>query len=266
MASKRKIEQPSKDQVARLVNLADSLNLTVVRDNITTLIDRAVQQEASYTQMLLSVFELEANTRYERRLARIRKASNLPKGDRRIDDDSYDFSIRNRLEARVVREHLNLRWVTEHGRNVICVGRPGLGKTHVLDAYGLEACRRGLSVIKVDTAALLEQLQASLVDGTYQRTMRRYENVDLLYCDEFGYEPFDTNATKHLFRLVSSRHANRRSIMLAANTGFKRWSKLFPTEAQAVATVDRLVDRATILRFTGKSYRQPQQVSGAETD
>jgi DNA replication protein DnaC len=93
------------------------------------------------------------------------------------------------------------------------------------------------------------------------RTFRRYEKYDILYLDEFGYAPFDADATKHLFRLVSARH-RKRSILLAANTGFNNWKSFFPSEAQAVATVDRLIDQATILRFTGNSFRMPKLILG----
>ncbi len=112
---------------------------------------------------------------------------------------------------------------------------------------------------------MLEHLHASLVDGTYKRTFRRYEKPSVLICDEFGYAPFDAEATKHLFRLISARH-RRRSTLIAANTGFKSWKSFFPSEAQAVATVDRLIDRAIILRFTGKSFRRPKDIHGASQD
>jgi DNA replication protein DnaC len=116
-------------------------------------------------------------------------------------------------------------------------------------------------VLKVTAAEMLEDLHASLADGTLRRTFSRYEKPAVLYCDEFGYEPFDAEATKYLFRLVSARHGQS-SILLAANTGFKSWKNFFPSEAQAVATVDRLIDNATILRFTGKSFRRPKEVIG----
>ena len=85
---------------------------------------------------------------------------------------------------------------------------------------------------------------------------------EVLVLDEFGCEPFDSEATAHLFRFVSARHGHG-SIILTANTGFSQWKNLFPSEPQTIATVDRLVDRATILRFTGKTKRSPLGISGA---
>lgn len=109
---------------------------------------------------------------------------------------------------------------------------------------------------------MLEDLQASQADRTYKWALRRYTKPQVLLLDEFAYEPLDIKATTYLFRVVAARHGQG-SIILTANTGFTHWKTLFPSEVMAVATVDRLVDRATILRFTGRSHRGPHEVVGA---
>jgi len=106
---------------------------------------------------------------------------------------------------------------------------------------------------------------AAQADRTYKRVLRKYVKPELLFLDEFAYEPFDSEATSHLFRIVSARHKTG-SIIIAANCGFTAWKKLFPSEERAVATVDRLVDQATILRFTGLSNRGPREITGAPLD
>jgi DNA replication protein DnaC len=111
---------------------------------------------------------------------------------------------------------------------------------------------------------MLEDIHGSKAYGTYARA-QRYTKPALLVCDEFGYEPFDNNANKYLFRLVSARHKTG-SIILTSNTGFSRWKTLFSSEAAAASTVDRLVDRATILRFTGDSLRKVDKVYGTKLE
>lgn len=247
------------DPAVMLAELANRLSLTALRDRISQLLAQAETDALSYSDFALGMLQLEVDTRENRRLTRNLKRSGLPAVIEGLD--TYDFSIRPRLEAPLVRELENCRFAEENGRNIICVGRPGLGKSRVLDVIARAACDKGYSVRKVITAELLEELHASLVDGTYNRTFRRYEKYDILYMEEFGYAPFDSDATKHIFRLVSARH-RRRSILIAANTGFNKWKSFFPSEAQAVATVDRLIDQATILRFTGKSFRKPKLILG----
>jgi DNA replication protein DnaC len=258
MARNRK-SMTKPDPAVKLAELANRLSLTAIRDQIPQLLAQAEADSLSYSDFALSVLQLEVDARENRRLTRNLKRSNLPAVIEGLD--TFDFSVRPRLEAPLVRELENCRFAEENGRNIICVGRPGLGKTRVLDAIARAACDKGYSVRKILAADLLEELHASLVDGTYNRTFRKYEKYDILYLDEFGYDPFDSNATKHLFRLVSARH-RKRSILLAANTGFNNWNSFFPSEAQAVATVDRLIDQATILRFTGKSFRKPKNILG----
>lgn len=258
MARNRK-SMTKPDPAVKLAELANRLSLTAIRDQIPQLLAQAEADSLSYSDFALSVLQLEVDARENRRLTRNLKRSDLPAVIEGLD--TFDFSVRPRLEAPLVRELENCRFAEENGRNIICVGRPGLGKTRVLDAIARAACDKGYSVRKILAADLLEELHASLVDGTYNRTFRKYEKYDILYLDEFGYDPFDSNATKHLFRLVSARH-RKRSILLAANTGFNNWNSFFPSEAQAVATVDRLIDQATILRFTGKSFRKPKNILG----
>ncbi|RLB70121.1 MAG: hypothetical protein DRH04_04140 [Deltaproteobacteria bacterium] len=256
MTTRKRRKGKKEDPLERLGYLAKELNLTSLSGEVfPRLIEEAREKGLSYSDFALNLLELEIRTREDRRLNRNLKRSRLGIGRDLLED--YDFSRRPKLKPQVVRELLNCRWVEEK-RNVICVGRPGLGKTRILRALGRAACDMGFSVYYGITAEILEDLQASLADGTFKKVFRRYQKPDVLILDEFGYEPFAPKATSFLFRLVSLRHGSA-STLLAANTGFAGWKAFFPSEAQAVATVDRLVDQATILHFTGKSFRRPRE-------
>lgn len=249
---------PAKDPTDELRQLAIDLDLTALADALPAVLDRAERDGLSFTAFALALFGTEASARNGRRLTRSLRRSRLGA----IEGlDGYDFAARPQLEPRVVRELLNCRFVEEH-RNVLCLGKPGLGKTRVAKALVHAACLSGYSTLCVLASQMLEDLYASGADHTFPRTLRRFVKPHVLLIDEFGYEPFDSAATKSLFRLVSARHGQG-SIVLTANTGFSQWKNLFPSEAEAVATVDRLVDHATILRFTGKSFRNPAQITGA---
>jgi len=249
---------PDEDPLAELVRLANELDLTALALALPALLKESEQRAVAYSEFARAALRAETSARRERKLARGLKRSRLGT----IDGlDGFDFSLRPQLEPRVVKELANCAFVTER-RNVICIGKPGLGKTRIAKALAHAAALAGHSVLFTNTAVMLEDLHASLADGTFRRTLRRFVKPAVLVADEFGYEGFDKTSSTYLFRLISERHG-KGSIILTANTGFTKWTSFFPSEAQAVATVDRLLDRATILRFSGKTCRQPRDIHGA---
>lgn len=260
MARNRR-RSPEHHPVEELVQLAIDLDLTALAQALPELLEKAEKNSPAFTDFGLEMLRTETIVRKERRLTRSLKRSKLGHVE---GLEGFDFAMRPKLDPRVVKELFNCRYVEEH-RNILCLGRPGLGKTRIAKALAHAACLAGHSVLAIVTADMLEDFFASEADDTYRRVLRRYVKPDVLLLDEFGYEPFKPKATNYLFRLVAHRHKTG-SIILTANTGFNAWKKLFPNEATAVATADRLVDDATILRFTGKSYRQPRDVIGAPLD
>ncbi len=251
------------DPVAELTALAKDLDLTALERQLPTLLERAADTEPSFTDFTLSLLRAEAGAREERRRERNRRRSRLP---REIEGlEGFDFAIRPQLEPRVVRELLHCHWAAE-GKNLNMIGRTSTGKSRVMYALADAALREGYTVLKTTAADMLEDLVTSVEVGTYRRTFRRYYKPEVLVVDNFGYAPFAGEAAGHLFRLVDARYENRSSIVLAAPTGFGNWRRFFPSEGQASATIERLIDRAIVLRFAGRPCRQPDAVHGADPD
>ena len=243
------------EEIARL---AEGLALTALRAAYSTIVAAAEQEKCSYSDFVLRLLKAEVSQRTARQEERARKRSKLgPEATL----DGFDFSARPGLDARVVRELLHCRFAAER-RGIVLVGPSGTGKTHVCRAIGHAAVRLGYTVLYTTAAEATELLASSLVDGTYKKALRLLTKFDILILDEFGMLGFDSKASRHLFRLVSERY-QKSSTIIAANTGFKKWKTFFPSDAECVATVDRLIDKATILRFGGKPWRTPAATHGA---
>lgn len=249
-------------ELAELARLAEELDLTTLAARCRELLAGATADSPSYTDFALSLLRVEANARRERQKNRALRRSRLGCCE---GLDGYDFSLRPELRASVVKELLRCEWIRQR-RGLALVGRQGTGKTRIAKALGAAAIDEGFTVLYVEHAAeMLAELRSSRVDGSRRRVFRRFENPDVLFLDELGYEDLDAAATNDLFRLVAARH-RKKSTVVISNVGFKEWHRFFPSKAQAVATVDRLIDDATILRFSGKGCRKPREIHGGALD
>jgi DNA replication protein DnaC len=191
-SSKLAAPEPPDPRVA-LVQLAVDLDLTALAARLPELLDQAEKEEPSFTAFSQRLFEVEATARRERKLNRGLKRSRLGVVE---GLEGFDFARRPGLDPRVVRELLNLGFMKgEWKRNVLCIGKPGLGKTRVAKAIVHAACVAGYSTLSVVTSEMIEDLHASLADGTFKRALRRYVKPNVLLLDEWCRRPLSVALT-----------------------------------------------------------------------
>ncbi|WP_294129640.1 IS21-like element helper ATPase IstB [Sphingomonas sp.] len=249
------------DPLDTLKSLLERLNLTTASRRLSELLAEAENKHPAYSEFLRRILDAEEGSRWERKIQRRTRWSKLGPA---VSLDAFDWAIRPQLSPQVIKELLTCRFIDEH-RNIILVGRPSTGKTTVARAIGHAACARALSVYYAPTADVLASLHAARADGTYRKVFRRVAESDLLLLDDAGFADLEREAANELFRVVCARY-RQRSTIVVTNLPFKHWGEFLPSPAQAVAIADRLIDDATILRFSGKPCRQPRDVHGAPLD
>jgi len=250
------------DPIDELRALLVELNLTTLARELASLLAAAQGRAPSYSDFLRHALDVERAARTERKIQRRLRWSKLGP---HVSLDDFDWSARPQLAPSAVKELLTCRFVEEK-RNLILVGRPSLGKTTVARAIGHAACQKLYSVYSAGMSDMLGDLRAAKADGTYRKAFRRVTAPDLLILDDAGLDTgLEREAANELFRVVCARH-RQRSTIVVTNLPFRQWGEFLPSPAQAVAIADRLVDNATILRFSGKPFRQPRDVLGAPLD
>jgi len=208
------------------------------------------QERVDYAGFLLRLAEREL-------LERERKAT-----ERRLKEaafpiiktiDTFDFTSRPSLNEKLVRELLRGEYI-ERRENVLLVGNPGTGKTHLATALGFAACTAGRRVRFTTTTALVTLLLEMRENRSLQRFHKQLERLDLLILDELGYVPFAKAGAELLFDVVA-RAYERSSLIVTTNLPFENWTEVLGSERLTGAMLDRLTHRVHILEANGESYR-----------
>ena len=249
------------DPLENLRELLLQLNLTTIARELTALLARAEKSPPSFSEFLRQALDIEQAARRERKIQRRLRWSRI---GATIPLSNFQFALRPQLSAAVVQELATCRFIEDH-RNVILVGRSSTGKTAIAKILARAACERGLSVYYTPMAEMLSALHAARADHSYRKVFRRVAHSALLVVDDAGFGELDPQNANELFKVVRERH-RQRSTILVSNLPFKQWAELLPSPGLAVAIVDRLLDDATVLRFSGKSFRNPRDVHGAPLD
>jgi DNA replication protein DnaC len=236
--------------------LADfaTLRIPITAEQLDAVLAEAEKTGGSHLDFLHRLLADQAGQRRARSIARrIKDAKFRDLKPLSAFDWTFNPAIpRTQIETLAQGDFIR-RW-----QNVVFVGQSGLGKSHLIQSIGEAACVLGYRVRYITSGELIEDLTAALADQTIHQRVRFYARFDMLIIDEFGFDKVERSLSPHaasLWYKVIDARSNRASTALVTNIDFEEWSKYLGDNHLAMALLDRLVDGATIVKLTGKSYR-----------
>jgi DNA replication protein DnaC len=235
---------------ARVATHLARLKLSRIPDCLDAVAEEAAKESWTYLHFLDRLLETEVSARYERDVAMKTKMAHFPLIKTL---DQFDFAFQPSINERQVYELATMRFVAQ-GENLVLLGPPGVGKTHLAITFGMAAIAQSISVYFLTVADLLDMLQRDVKEDRLSHRLQAMCKPKLLILDEMGYFPLDRLAAQFLFQLVSQRY-RKSSIILTSNKSYGEWGDIFADQVLATAILDRLLHFSTTINIRGQSYR-----------
>ena len=239
------------DLAHQLIPMLKQLRLSGILETLEVRNRAAVDAKLSYVDVLAQLVEDEVERRAQSKLKmRLRRAAFDPQKTL----ETFDFAASPKLNQKELIDLATCRFVERH-QNVFFVGPAGVGKSHLAQALGHEACRRGYDVVFLSASRALAHLHAGRADGSYERRLAALVRPHLLILDDLGLKPLTRPAPEDLYEIIAGRY-ERGSIIVTSNRAFAEWPEVFGDQALlASAALDRLAHDAHQIILTGESYR-----------
>lgn len=235
---------------SKLINNLDYLNLIKVRENLDKYIDLINEKEKNFIDSLYELTNLEVEFVKDKRINGNIKIANFPY-IKTFDD--FDFSFQPSINKEKVLDLKNLRFL-ENKENILFIGSPGVGKTHLATAIGIETAKSRNITYFINCNDLIENLKKAYSENRLDARIKFYCKYKVLIIDEMGFLPIDETGANMLFQLINKRYEKSTTI-ITTNKGFSKWTEIFKDPVIANAILDRLVHHSIIFNINGKSYR-----------
>ena len=237
-------------QLERLAEHLRKLRLLKSGERLEALLQHAASQELPYADFLEQVLGEEVAAKTTKNIAMRTAMARFPFVK---PLETFDFAYQPSVDRKQVTELASCHFI-EHGDNVIVLGPPGVGKTHLAVSLGLKAIEAGYRVLFTSAAHLIATLTKAHGDGRLDEKLKLYTTPRLLIIDEIGYLPIDRQGANLFFQLISRRY-ERGPMILTSNQSFGAWGEVFGDRVIATAILDRLLHHAVTLNIRGNSYR-----------
>lgn len=210
----------------------------------------ANDKSLSYVQLLDLLFEDEANSRASNNLKKRLHKAKFP-ADKTIE--GFDFAAQPSIDKRRINDALTCQFI-EQKQNIVFIGTPGTGKSHLSIAIAKNAVLKGYRALFTTVTDLLNKLHTAKADNSYHKKLEDYTSNDLLILDELGFKTLPTHSANDFFEIISMCY-EKRSLIITTNKDFDQWGEIFADHIMATAITDRVRHHSMIFQIIGDSYR-----------
>lgn len=232
-----------------------NLKLAGIKKTYDTRNKEAIERKLSYLEFLSLLLEDETRNREKNSIKKRKASSHLPNGKTL---ENYDFSFQPKLNKKLIFDLATCQFIPKN-ENIIFMGQPGTGKTHLASSIGQKALLAGYKVLFTTVTDMITTLHQSKADGSYQNKMKYYLAPDLLILDELGFKPLSEHTVHDFFEIISCKY-EQKSLIITSNKTFEEWDSIFFDKVLATAIIDRLVHHSHPICIKGESYRVKEHI------
>ena len=234
----------------RLVNNLETLKLIKIKENLDKYIELINNKEKDLVDAFYDLTNLEIDLMNERAIYGCVRTAGFPFIK---TFEEFDFSFQPTINKEQILDFKNLRFI-ENKENIIFVGSPGVGKTHLATSIGIISAKSRMSTYFINCNDLISNLKKANSENKLMNRLNHYSKYKVLIIDEMGFLPIDNEGANMLFQLINKRYENH-STIITTNKPFGKWHEIFGDVTLANAILDRLLHHSHIININGNSYR-----------